>query len=178
MSTDQNAIENSIQTILTAASGLAGTNVVWADTDRDRPVGDYMALRIDEDQHIGTPENSVRDNPAPVAGEEILLASKNVAEFEVAIQAFSALKVSTGAAPSARARLNALRSKLEGEAMVEVIEAAGLALVDLGSVRNMPRVLETQYQGRATLVLKFRISDEIEEATTYIETAISSGSYT
>lgn len=177
MATDINALENTIQTLIATAAGLAGNLVVWENQDNPRLTAPYLSLRSEDLPRLGSVENSVRDNPSPSAGQEILLKSKSEAEFEIYVSAFSLHSVSSASLPSATAMLHALRQTIEGETLGSAMEAAGLTLVSLGAIRNLPRVLETQYQGRATLVLKFRISDELEEAITYIQTAESFGTF-
>lgn len=175
--TDINALENSIQSIIAQASGYAGALVIWEGQNNPAPGVPFLSLFSEDLPLIGHPEQSVTNNPTPTAGQEILLKSKGLAEVEIHVRAFSPSVVSSASAPSARAVLLNLRQTLEAESMQANIEAAGLTLASVGTVRNLPKVLETQYQGRATLTLKFRYADEFEEATTYIETAESSGTY-
>lgn len=176
--TDINALENSIQAIIVAASGYSGALVIWEGQDNPQPGSPFLSLFSEDLPRVGQPEESVIDNPTPVAGEEIILKSRGEAELEIRVRAFTPHVVSSSSVKSARAVLLGLRQALEAESMTAAIEAAGLALVSLGAVGNMPRVLETQYQGRATLTLKFRYADVFEEATTFIETAESTGTYT
>jgi hypothetical protein len=175
--TDINALENSIQAIVVAASGYSGALVIWEGQNNPAPGVPYLSLFSEDLPRIGSPEETVTDNPAPVSGQEILLKSAGLAEVEIRVRAFTPGVVSTAAAKSARAVLLGMRQALEAESMTAAIEAAGLTLVSLGSVLNLPRVLETQYQGRATLTLRFRYADQFEEATTFIETAESTGTY-
>ncbi len=176
--TDIDALENSIQSIITQASGYDGELVIWEGQSNPKPGEPFISLFAEDLPRIGVPEETVTDNPTPTAGSEILLKSTGLAEVEIHVRAFTPEVVSTPTVKSARAVLLALRQTLEAESMTAIIEAANLALASLGTVRNMPRVLETQYQGRATLTLKFRYADAFEEATTYIESAEATGTFT
>lgn len=181
-STDLNAIENSIQALVvqaTTVSGftLAGDHVIWQDQDRDRPSSPLMSLFLEETRRIGVPEQTVTNTPGAPAGNEITLTSRTPAEFRLNITCVSNAKVSTGSEPSAVARLHALGQALETETLTSAFEAAGLTLVRVGVARSLPRVLETQFEGRATLPVEIRISDEITETTTFIESAQSVGTY-
>lgn len=176
--TDFNAIENSIQLIIRTASGLSGDKVYWYGLGNNRPLAPFLVLQTPEDVRIGTVENTVTNNPVPAPGEEIILTSRTTAEINLDVQAFTKLKVSTAGEKAANAILRELRQALESETLAALFESTRLVLVSVGPVNALPRVLETQFEGRATLSLKLRISDEFTEKTTFIESAEVEGTYT
>lgn len=169
-------IEDAIQAQIVAASGLSGSKVIWEHQGRDRPTTELITLRLDgaEDTAPATPENRVTDNPAPTAGAEILLTSSQQVDFDLVVTLYAGPKTGTG---SAFARLNKVRAYLGRDDVVETLGASGLALFAVGRVRSQPTILETEFESRATLTLRFRTVDGNEETTTYIETAEVTGSY-
>ena len=170
MAINWNTLENLIHGQIVAASGLPATSVIWEHQNRDRPVAPFISLRLEDSNTIAqhTAEQTIRDNPAPVAGQEILLGIVKTIEFTLFV---SVVTVPTAGSLSAFARLQAIRSMLETETIQDPFFAAGVSLWECGQIQNVPRILETQFEGRATLPLKFRCADQVEIATTYIESA-------
>lgn len=179
-STDMNQLENSIQAAIVRASGLPAASVYWQRQNVDRPPPPFVAIWTLFDTRIGTPENTVADNPDSTLGdgEEIVLTSRSEAEFEVVLDAVSSVPVSTPSEESAQATLHRVRQGLESEGVMDFLASVGLVLVRCGAVAPGAKVLQTQFQGEATLTVVFRVSDEFTELTTFIESAEAVGTYT
>lgn len=177
MSIDWASLENVIHTQVAQAAGVAGSLVLWEHQDRDRPTVNFLSMEIrgTASNATGNAERSVTDNPSPVAGSEILLNTIKHVEFDVIVSAFT--RATTGGS-SAYGWLSNLRTGLESESSTDAFFSVGLALFEVGSVLSIPRVLETQSEGRATLALKFRAVDVHTVATTFIETAEWAGTVT
>jgi hypothetical protein len=170
------SIENTIQAQVVAATGIAGASVRWADQSRDAPVsGDSVRLALLSGGPIGNPEETVINNPTPSAGQEILLRSHEQTEFDVQIEVFTMTPTGNS---SAYAQANNVARYLQRDDVTENLFAVKLALVSVDRVQRVPRVLETEVQGRALFVARFRTLDGSEYATTYISSAEWVGSLT
>lgn len=163
-------IENTIQAQFVAASGLTGDRVRWAHQSRDAvgTAGDFATLEMFRFLTVGAAEDSVIDNPTPIAGQEILIRAQAQTEFEVR---FSLFTMTPTGSNSAGAKAINVRHYLERDDVIETLQAAGLALVTVEDVQRIPAVLETEYQDRAVFVARFRTLDGSSYATTYIESA-------
>ena len=169
------AIENAIQAQVVAATGLAGASVRWADQSRDAPAsGDSVRLAVLTGGVVGHAEESTITNPAPSAGQEIILRSHEQAEFEVQVQVFT---MSPTGNSSAFAQANNVARYLQRDDVTDTLFASKLALVSVDNVQRLPLMLETEFQGRALFTARFRTLDGSEYATTYIETAEWVGTY-
>jgi hypothetical protein len=177
MAIDWAAIENVIHTQVALAAGVTGSLVLWEDQDRDRPVVSFLSMEIRNtaSNATGNAERSVTDNPTPTAGAEILLNTIKQVEFEVIVSAFT--RATTGGG-GAYGWLSNLRTALESESAEDAFFSAGLALYEVGAVLSIPRVLETQSEGRGTLALKFRTADVHTATATFIETIEWTGTVT
>lgn len=169
-------IENTLQAQFVAACGLTGDRVRWGHQSRDsvQSAGDFALLEMFRFLTVGSPEDSVIDNPTPGAGTEILIRSQAQTEFEVR---FSIFTMTPTGSNSAGARAINVRHYLERDDVLENLQAAGIALVNVEDVQRIPAVLETEFQDRAVFVARFRTLDGSSYATTYIESAEWFGTY-
>ena len=169
-------IENTIQSQIALASGLAGASVRWANQSRDSVAsGDSARLTLLDSQTIGHAEETEIDNPSPSAGAEIILREHEQIEFDVQIEIFSMTPTGNS---SAWARASSAARYLQRDDVTEVLFAARLALVSVANVQRMAAVLETEIQDRALFAARFRTLDGSEYATTFIQTAEWVGSLT
>lgn len=168
--TDYAAIEDAILHTVREGLGFAEGRVFWTAQNERPPTKDFAELREVGGVSIGLAENSTRDNPGGAVGEEIVLTSRQVTEIDVDVLVFTRHTVNRGSDLSAAGRVKALRRALEGEVNASVRDSRGIVFVEASKPQPLPRVLETQFEGRATISLKFRVDDRLEETTTYIST--------
>lgn len=168
--TDYAALEDSIIECVRAALGLPEGTVYWSGQGEPPQLKPFAELREANSENIGEPQNTVADNPGGAPGEEIILTTSNDLEMEIDVFIYTVNKVNLPGNPSAAARAKAMVRALGGETNAGIREGTGLVFVEAGKVLNIPRVLETQFEGRATVSLKFRVEDRLEEKTTFIET--------
>lgn len=160
-------VENAIHAWVTAASGLAGNHVVWANQNSPRPTTPFITLSIDGPLQFGQDENSHEFDSDGDPGEEIIMRARGTREIVVRSQFFGGGV--TGDA-GARALADAVRMRLELETYRAPLRAAGVFPFDGGSIRWIPAIVGAGFEARATLESRFYLSDEVEELTTYIET--------
>lgn len=155
-----------IQAQVKAMTGLNDGHVIWADQTRTRPTRPFIELGILDSTGTENTESSSEDNPAPVAGSEILLNTREDVTLTVQLIAFSRDIVGSSNA------FNLLQTVRFAFGHDSVSEALGdIAVVDRGPVRNATIVLETEHEGRAICALQFRVANLDVETATYIETA-------
>lgn len=168
MPADWQAIENGLQAFIARASGLPGNTVIWEIQNGSRPTGTFATLRIDGDTTSGLyAEQTERDNPTSTPGHEILIETREDAEFTFTVQVFSPNAAGNS---SARAILTRVRNALSKESELNNFDSLGLAFIDKSPIQSVPVLIETQYQGHATLDTRFRVADGTEDTTTFIET--------
>lgn len=150
--------------------------MLWEYQSRDRlglgsgGTKEFMMLHHDGDSLFGSvsPERAITDNPAPVAGSEILITAIAQAEITITATLFNMTPTGTGSAPG---RLRSIRSYFNRDSVGEVLQAAGVVVVDLGPVKPRAGLLETEFESRAEFDLRVRFVDVDTEAATYIEKA-------
>lgn len=166
------AISNAIQAQIVVKSGLPSTSVIWNAQGRDRPVGSFISLAVSslESEAPNTPQQSVDDNPASTGsdGIELIQKSEEPITFAVRVQYFKGTKTGNG---SAWARLSTIVRYLSGENATNALDASLVTLAECGVVNDISTALETEYESRAVVDLRFSVIDGIAEGVTYIQTA-------
>lgn len=174
-------VEDAIQKWLADATGIPGNKCVWVMQDATRRAKPFATLMRDGGQdEPGTNETRIRanldadpDTDDPPA--DLILQTVPQVEFTVSVQTFTdAVQGDT----SAFRLLDIARNKLGQLSQLDAFETAGVAVVDRGTVQNLSTILETQFEGRAALVVRFRVADMTEETIGQINTAPVSGTYT
>ena len=168
------AIENAIHAEIVTASGLAGDRVIYENQGGD-VLGSRDLITINATQDgfsspaPATPSQTTRDNPTPSAGAELLIGTKREVEFTWRLTFYAG---AVSGSSSAHARLVDVVTRLGLDEVTLRLEQANIALFDVAApgVRSVPVVLETEYESRAIVDLRFRTIDEIETAATNIET--------
>lgn len=158
------AVEQLLQAWVASASGIPA---IWSHQSVARPELPFATLKHDGGSSKGIPERDLSyDSQAP-AGQEITISTREHTEFAVSVQVFTADVVGDNAAP---AILNRVRNALGLEGQVNAFAVQSLAMVDRGTVQNLTDLLETRFEGRASLDVRFRVSDGAADKTGYIAT--------
>lgn len=79
---------------------------------------------------------------------------------------------------SARAQLTILQMGLGAQECKSILEHAGLALIDRGSIQHLPVLLDTAYESRAVVELQFGLRDFVRETVANVATVETEGTYT
>lgn len=157
--------ENALHAWVVAASGLAAGLVRWGDQagiSRPVPPTTWVELRLGASDPIGVADETRCEaiSMAPGGSDVSLLAIGRRAS-SLAIQVFGP---SVGAV-SARALAGRIQGGLALESIAAALSVANVSVVDNGSIVNVPRVLETDWQGRAVLTVRFHSVEELTEIT-------------
>jgi hypothetical protein len=72
-------------------------------------------------------------------------------------------------ARTARELLSAAMESLDFPSVRDTLEAAGLVVVEKEAIHNISTVLESKWQGRASLDVRFRTTDSTVEKTGYVD---------
>lgn len=169
------ALEDLITAELATASGLArsgaSARIFFAHQRMPALEGAqaaiFLSLREVNDVAPATPSETQRNAPTPSAGAEILIGTLAEVEFSYRVELFSR---ELSGSSSAYSLLDAVVRRLKLEGVTTRLHRNGLVLVEQGELTSIPAVLETEYESRAVVELRFRAIQRVEEATTYIET--------
>lgn len=170
-----------IQTQIALAAGLTGDKVIWempghtTQSSVPRPARPFISLSIQEDGNVEPlPEEEIIDNPSPdppippfPSQTPILLQTTDRPEIVVRLVAFHA-GPRIGAVSPAFALLKKVRGKLGSELFAAALDP--ITVLDRGNVTDADLMLETAYEGRAVLDLKFGSIETESEGLNTIET--------
>ena len=166
MALDWSDIEDALHTWARDSSGLPDAQVVWADQNVNQPSGAHLVIRFGAFTQLGSIDAvRVLTDLDRDAGEEIEHRTQGVRELVVSVQAFSPATVGDA---TARSLLSRLQSSLALPGVREGLYAAGLACLEQGTVLNLAEVANADFQGRASLDVRFGLTDEASEFTGYI----------
>jgi hypothetical protein len=167
------AIESALVAFVETASGLSG-KVVLAMQTAPQPPMPYATVRISGPRPAGGPWPRIIQSfdAAQPAGQEVSLQAVVDEELTVSLQFFTALTFGAG---SARALMAQVRVALALQSTLDPLRAAGLALIDVGDIHDLSAILETAFQGRAALDLRFLVADDVTERTGYVGSVGISG---
>lgn len=163
------AIENALQAWVTGATGIPGDRVVWAEQNGPRPARPFATLRLGNVISPGLTDEercTVVEGGAP--GADLRIETVAQQEIVITVETFTAATTGNG---SALALLTRAKNALSKNSQIEAFDAAGIAVVDRGTVQNLTALLDTEFEGRASLDVRIRFVDGAEDLTTWIATA-------
>jgi len=175
---DWSTAQNAIVAWIKAGTGLS--RVVWSNQSVPKPAHDFVQVRLaavrklggdeltrDQDLSRG-PTASDEDFPLvlDVPGTEIEFTVQGERELTLSIQVHTARAVITPVA-----LLSRLQTSLSLESVRTGLLAAGLAPTDPGVVRDLSALVDTGWEGRASLECRFQFTETLSEFTTFIESA-------
>lgn len=163
-------VENALQAWL---KGAVGGEVIWSNQDGCQPSMPYGTLKISGPrQSSPTPEILNTTNLSNPAGQEIEQTVVLHGQITVSCQVYA--RPTTGAG-TARELLEQARKALFLPTQRERLRAAGLALVEAGDTQDLTALLETTWQSRAVMDVRFNVVDTASEKTGYIATVNVTG---
>ncbi len=157
---DWPAIEDALHDWLKAATGVT---CIWAEQSGPQPRPPYCTLRIDGPRRLGGADELRQE----AAGEDVRQLVVGQRELTVQCQAFTA---GTNGLATARELLTKAQVRLSLPSVRDQLSEVGLTVIDEGNVQNVSTVLETKWQGRAALDVRFGCADSAHERAGSIET--------
>lgn len=167
MPLDWRQVQNTLRDAFRAASGLS--SVIWARQNAPQPARPYATLQViagplrlgalDEENDVYQAGNA--------AGEEIEQTFKGQREFTLSCQVFADTTADAGTAYD---YLSRAMSGLSLPSAQSLFVNVGLAVVSANGIQDLSALLETKWQSRAQMDVRFRIADSVVEKTGYIAT--------
>lgn len=165
---DWAAVENAIHAWVAAGSGLAAGKVIWDDQGGPRPSVPFIALHREGPATKGL---GVETRISPYTGggpypavDVDAIAQK---EFDLSVTAFTGPVTSGG---SATALLDPVELNSHSQTQFLLFSQAGICCFDRGPVQNLSQVVETVFEGRALLRVRFRLVSGLNEQLGWIQT--------
>jgi len=162
------AVENAVRTWVLAASGLASNRVYFAD--QDVPAGEAaprVTIRIGGPVHLGLDAIEQSFDPGQPAGQEILQTARGFRTITVDLQSFAPTMV--GAGDTALAVMAKIQAALSLPSVRYTLNAAGLGVLQEGNIQRIPQVRQAINEDRATLSVRFCVTQSIGERLGYID---------
>lgn len=165
------------------AKGAAGVEAVWVRQKMKTPIPGLTLLLEGPKSLSATPERwheysapAELPAPAPVElnppGQEIIHSARDNESWALTLQAYT--KDTSGDADAA-VLLQRCKNSLKLQGTLDTLRAAGITVADVGDVKNVAIVLDTEWQGRAVMTLLLWTADVSTERGTFIETVAAQG---
>lgn len=175
---DWAAIENGVAEWVRENSGLAVGQFGWSYSNIRRPDHTFITMEAGEVVGLAAQDevnvvDHTGDVSPPDAGAEIELQAIGLREFGLTLQCFAPPSGSPAVprgSSSPRAVLSKLQTALALPSVADKLSTAGLSCYDRGSIRYVPAIAGTEFEGRAILELRFYVTDTASEFTSYIDT--------
>lgn len=174
-------IEDALRAWVKTATGLPDGQVYFANQNGPQPGASgqlpFVTILVAGDVlRMGAlDEFSTSTNLAAPAGQEITQATQGPRDLAVSVQAFGEGTITKTGVVTAPQLLAACQTALGLESVRYALNAAGLAPYDMGEIRRLDEVVETGFQGRATLDLRFYSGDYQSETNGYINEVSGTG---
>lgn len=166
-------LEDAVRTWVVAATGLAADRVYFSS--QDLPISELaprVSILLGDLVNIGQDSRDHDYDPSRPAGQEIEITAKGMRELVVDLQAFAPLTV--GGGTTARSLLSTAQAVLSLPSIRDALNAAGLGVLEQGNVQRIPQPKNATTEDRATLSVRFAVSQSVSERTGYIETVVAS----
>lgn len=159
-------IESGIRAWVVAASGIPEDHVIYSTQNGPRPSAPFIELAFGDIMPLGAVDAIEQTYDAgAVSGSEITLTTIGQRELSVVLRAYTS---TTFGGASARVLLSKLQTSLGVSSVRDTFHAAGVTCFDRGAVQTIPAVLDTRWEGRAQLILRFYVVDTASESSGYI----------
>ncbi len=168
MSINWEDIEKALCAWVRTGSGLSTQKVIRADQTGNRPDRPFITVRVGDLLPVGAVDSAdweFDEDADP--GAEIVESVRGQREFSVEIQAFSAAALG---ANQAREYLSKVQTALGLSSVRTALHAVGITPFDLGRITSVPAILDTTWEGRAILTVRFYAEEQVTATTTYIGT--------
>ncbi len=169
-------IQAALHAWVVAATGISAERVYFANQNNPRPVGGAFATIALEDIDTVGRDRSLEDyDVTRDTGLEVRLRTSGLREFGVEVQVFTAIDHGDS---TARAFAGRCQVAANAQGRRDAFKAAGFSMFDVGQVRSVPKVYETDTEGRAQLVCRCYTQVEFDEFVGWIESVEVTGTVT
>jgi hypothetical protein len=163
------ALEDAVRALVVSATGIPSIRVIRGNQNGPRPRaedGAFAEVIVGDAIPIGAADAQQEVyNSGGAAGAEIAETSRGVRELPVTIRVFTVSSVGSG---SARALLAQVPTSLGLSSVRDALHTAGLTCFEPGTVGYVPAILDTKWEGRATLTMRFYTELTASTTTGYI----------
>lgn len=127
-------------------SKQSNITAIWADQSKVRPKRPYATLKIITGTVKLGGQDNLRDGPA---GRPFVLNGPRQISLSVNVYGEDAMDI-----------LTTVRDSLDDPAVIDDLDAHGLAVTDDGSVQNVTEALESHFEPRAQMDVVFMLQEE------------------
>lgn len=163
---DIEVVENALVALVRTSTGFGEQQVYLSDQDGITPGSNYATIRIGDLIKKGRDAIRRDFDAARPAGQEVRRRTMGMRNVTVTFQIFTP-GVTVGNL-SARAIAAKLEADLGLPSVREPLNTVGLGILNTGNVKWMPRVDNTEFEGRAILDVLFAVPQGTSDATGYI----------
>lgn len=154
--------ENAIRLWVIAATGLTASKVIRGNQNGPRPEAPFAEVIVGDLIPVGAADAQDESyDPDGDVGAEITETARGQREMTATVRIFT---VSAVGPASARALLAKVPVSLGLSSVRDILHSAGLTCFDAGTVAHVPAILDTKWEGRATLTA--RLYAELTASTT------------
>jgi hypothetical protein len=127
-----------------------------------------IALNVVSLPMVGRDRRTDFDATRPL-NQEIRVERRTVFELNISVQAYTDTANVIGQ-DSAYAIMARLVARLEDDAVRAELRAAGLGVLAPGTIRNLPELFQTGFEGRAQCDFKFLVTEQVARYVGYFAT--------
>lgn len=166
MSIDFVAIEDALFAAAKQSTGFADADIFFDSQDGVSPAPTpYVTIRLGDLINVGRDGRTWDYDAARPAGEEIHRTSQGMRTMTVTFSFFTPATVGSSTARTFAAKFQA---DLALPSIREPLNAAGLGILEQGNVRWVPKINDTDFEGRAILEVVFAIPQGSFDKTGWI----------
>ena len=166
------AIEDALFDFIVAATGLAPGQVTKSEQDGNAPSSAGAAVTFALGDVLSKGVDGVETSAVDETAKTITREATGAKELMVTFRGYSAL---ANGDESARALLSKLQLAAANETNRDLLNAAGLGILDVGDVQALPRIENSGWQGNAVLEWRTCVLQTASEVVPYIAHADGTG---
>lgn len=157
--------EDALRAWVVAATSLLDASVVFGEQNGTRPpTGPQIIITLGNVNSLGVDEYVQVEED--IGAHTVDFEARGVREVMVQFRAYS--PDATGDS-TARALLSQVQLRSSFDSIRQALNNAGLGLLELGEVQNLPRVVNAGWESQANLECRFCVVQTATETIPYIE---------
>lgn len=160
-----------VQNALVAWIQAAGVStVVWSNQDGPKPARDFVRLTplginpVGQDEVVQKQDLTRVGNGTTTVGTELEFQAEGLRELAIAVQCHMARAILTPLSTMSR-----LQTALRLQTVRSALLAVGLAPFDIGQPTDLTALVDSGYEGRAALTVRFYFTETISDFATFIQ---------